>query len=185
ILRDFRELNPRIDLELTVAQSSALRGRVESGHLDVALVKVDAGETSGILIRRERMCWSAITALHLEPEQPLPLVIYQAPSLSRNRAVAALERIGRAYRVTCTVRGVNGLLAAARAGLGVAVFTRSLMPEDLVELPAAANLPELGKVDLVLLKSTRAAPERVEALSQAILHSGPPISSRPRARVLR
>lgn len=173
ILRDFRQLYPRIDLELTVGQSSSLQRRVESGHLDVAFVKHYAGEGRGRLVRRDRLVWSAVEGARLDPERPMPLVIYQAPSISRTRAVEALEGAGRTYRITCTVRGVNGMLAAARAGLGVAIFARSLMPDDLVELPASAELPELGEIDLVLLTNPRAATEPAEALTQAILGSNP------------
>jgi DNA-binding transcriptional LysR family regulator len=43
ILRDFRQLYPRIALELTVSQSVTLQRRVESGHLDVAFVKSSKG----------------------------------------------------------------------------------------------------------------------------------------------
>jgi DNA-binding transcriptional LysR family regulator len=169
ILRDFRQLYPRIDLELTVAQSSALHKRLESRHLDVVFVKHDAGDGRGRLVRRDRLVWSAVQGARIDPAKPMPLVVYQAPSLSRTRAVAALDAAGRAYRITCTVRGVNGMLAAARAGLGVASFARSLMPDDLVELPASADLPELGEVDFVLMTNPRAATEPVEALTTAIL----------------
>jgi DNA-binding transcriptional LysR family regulator len=168
ILRDFRQLYPRIDLELTVAQSSALHKRLESRHLDVVFVKHDAGDGRGRLVRRDRLVWSAVQGARIDPAKPMPLVVYQAPSLSRTRAVAALDAAGRAYRITCTVRGVNGMLAAARAGLGVASFARSLMPDDLVELPASADLPELGEVDFVLMTNPRAATEPVEALTTAI-----------------
>jgi DNA-binding transcriptional LysR family regulator len=173
ILRDFRQLYPRIDLELTVAQSGALHRRLESGHLDVAFVKHDVGDGRGRLVRRDRLVWAAVQGLHLADDRPMPLVVYQAPSLSRSRAVDALERAGRPYRITCTVRGVNGILAAARAGLGVAIFARSLVPDDLVELPASADLPDLGEIDLVLLTNPRAATEPAEALTTAILSSNP------------
>jgi len=172
ILRDFRQLYPRIDLELTVAQSSALHRRLESGHLDVAFVKHDSGDGRGRLVRRDRLVWSGVQGARIDPERPMPLVVYQAPSLSRTRAVEALERLGRTYRITCTVRGVNGMLAAARAGLGVAIFARSLLPDDLVELPESAELPGLGEIDLVLLTNPRAATEPAEALTAAILGSG-------------
>jgi DNA-binding transcriptional LysR family regulator len=178
ILRDFRQLYPRIDLELTVAQSSALHRRIESGHLDLAFVKHDVGDGRGRLVRRDRLVWSAVQGARIDPDKPMPLVVYQAPSLSRSRAVAALDAAGRSYRITCTVRGVNGMLAAARAGLGVAIFARSLMPDDLVELPASADLPELGEVDFVLLTNPRAAAEPAEALTAAIVGSGPPIKPR-------
>ena len=178
ILRDFRQLYPRIDLELTVAQSNALHRRLESGHLDVAFVKDDAGDGRGRLVRRDRLVWSTVQGARIDPERPMPLVVYQAPSISRARAVEALESVGRTFRITCTVRGVNGMQAAARAGLGVAIFARSLMPDDLVELPASADLPELGEVDFVLLTNPRAATEPAEALTAAIVASGPPIKPR-------
>lgn len=176
ILRDFRQLYPRIGLELTVGQSGGLRRRLESGHLDVAFVKHEVGEGRGRLVRRDRLVWSTAQGNTIDPRRPMPLVVYQAPSLSRSRAVRALESAGRDYRITCTVRGVNGVLAAVRAGLGIAIFARSLMPDDLVELPASADLPELGEIDLVLLTNPRTATEPAEALTAAILGSNPRIA---------
>jgi DNA-binding transcriptional LysR family regulator len=175
ILRDFRQLYPRIALDLTVSQSVTLQRRVESGHLDVAFVKYGTGEGRGRLVRRDRLVWAGADGTQIERDRPVPLVAYQAPSLSRSLGVQALEGAGLSYRVTCTVRGVNGVLAAVRAGLGIAIFARSLVPDDLVELPVSAGLPELGEIDLVLLTNTRAAEGPVDALTAAILASGNPI----------
>lgn len=177
ILRDFRQLYPRIDLELTVSQSGALQRRVESGHLDVAFVKQTAGEGRGRLVRRDRLIWAAAPGTKLEAGRRIALVVYQAPSISRSLGVQALERAGLPYRVTCTVRGVLGVVAAARAGLGMAIFARSLVPDDLVELPAAAGLPDVGEIDLTLLTNPRSATEPAEALTAAILASGHPSSA--------
>ena len=172
ILRDFRHLYPRVALELTVSQSPMLQRRVESGHLDLAFVKYSRGEGHGRLVRRDPLVWAAVAGAQLEPGRPVPLVVYQAPSLTRSAAVTALEEAGVPYRVTCTVRGVNGVLAAARAGLGVAIFSRSLLPEDLVELPGDAGLPELGDLDLVLLTNPRSATGAADALAAAIMAAG-------------
>jgi len=109
----------------------------------------------------------------------VPLVVYQAPSVSRALGVQALDAAGRDYRVRCTVRGVLGVVAGARAGLGLAIFARSLVPDELVELPAGEGLPELGEIDLVLLSSPLArATDAAEALSGAILSSGQPAPPR-------
>ena len=178
ILREFRQLYPRIDLELTVSQSGALQRRVESGHLDLAFVKQPAGPTParGSLVRRDRLVWAALAGTRVPPDEPVRLVVYQAPSQSRSLAVQALERAGRTYRIRCTVRGVNGVIAAVRAGIGIAVVASTLLPGDFVELPATEGLPELGEMDLVLLRSARAASEPVDALTAAILASGRPLS---------
>jgi len=178
ILREFRQLYPRIDLELTVSQSGTLQRRVESGHLDLAFVKQPAGPTParGSLVRRDRLVWAALAGTRVPPDEPVRLVVYQAPSHSRSLAVQALERAGRAYRIRCTVRGVNGVIAAVRAGIGIAVVASTLLPGDFVELPATEGLPALGEMDLVLLRSARAASEPVDALTAAILASGRPLS---------
>ena len=178
ILRDFRQLYPRIDLELAVLQNDSLLRRIESGHLDVAFVKRSAGTPTlakGQLVRRDQLVWAGVDSLRLDPDQPVPLVVYQAPSLSRAVSVQALEKQGRRSRITCTVRGVNGVLAAVRAGLGITVMARTLMPSDLIELPAASGLPKLPHLDLVLLTNRHAPAEAATALTSAILASGAPL----------
>lgn len=179
ILRDFRHLYPRIDLELTVLQNEGLIRRIESGHLDVAFVKRSPGQqpaVRGQLVRRDQLVWCGIDGTRVDPDQPVPLVVYQAPSLSRALSVQALEKVGRRSRITCTVRGVNGVLAAVRAGLGIAVLARTLMPSDLVELPASIGLPKLPHLDLVLLTRKQAPAEAAKALTSAILASGAPLT---------
>jgi DNA-binding transcriptional LysR family regulator len=104
ILRDFRQLYARIDLELTVSQSVTLQNRVESGHLDVAFVEQPVGDRHGRLVRRDRLVWAAVPSAKVNVDAPVPLVGYQAPSITRSQAVHALERAGIAYRVSCTAR---------------------------------------------------------------------------------
>jgi DNA-binding transcriptional LysR family regulator len=178
ILRDFRQLYPRIDLELTVLQNESLLRRIESGHLDVAFVKRGANTPTiarGQLVRRDQLAWAGVDGTRVDPDQPVPLVVYQAPSLSRAVSVQTLERVGRRSRITCTVRGVNGVLAAVRAGLGIAVMARTLMPPDLVEVPSSSGLPKLPHLDLVLLTNRQAPAEAAKALTSAILASGAPL----------
>ncbi|MFE9201195.1 LysR substrate-binding domain-containing protein [Micromonospora sp. NPDC007230] len=181
ILRNFRQLNPRIGLELTVLQNDALLRRIESGHLDMAFVKRSAGvpaANQGQLVRRDQWVWAAAEASPVLA-QPVPLVAYQSPSLSRSMSVEALEAAGMRYRITCVARGVNGVLAAVRAGLGIAVFARSLLPSDLVELPASTGLPVLPALDLVLLTNPHAPEQATTALTSAILSRSMPLTPAP------
>jgi DNA-binding transcriptional LysR family regulator len=169
ILRDFRQLYPQINLELTVNQSGALARRLKAGQLDLVYIKQEPDQPEGRVVRRERLVWVAHKSLQLEPDQPVPLIVYQAPSLSRTAAIHALEDAGRTWRITCNVREINGVLAALRAGIGVAVFPQSLIPEDLVRVTGTFQLPLLGDVDFALLDNPRAAREPVDALVSAIV----------------
>ena len=69
------------------------------------------------------------------------------------------------------------MLAAVRAGLGIAVMARTLMPADLVELPATVGLPKLPHLDLVLLTNPQAPAEAAKALTSAILASGAQVAA--------
>ena len=172
ILRDFRQLYPQINLELTVNQSGVLARRLRSGQLDLVFIKQEPDLPDGRVVRRDRLVWVAHKSLQLESGTPVPLIVYAAPSLSRSAAIKSLEDAGRTWRITCNVKEINGALAALRAGIGVAVFPQNLIPGDLVSVSSAFDLPMLGEVDFALLDNPRAAREPVEALIGAIVGRG-------------
>ena len=173
ILRDFRRLHPQVNLELTVNQSSPLLRRVHAGQLDLVFIKQTAGESAeGTRVATDQMVWMAQDGIALEPGEPVPLIAYQAPSISRQMAIDALEAAGRTWRITCNTRDVNGVLAAVRAGIGVAVFPHSLIPADLVKVSQRLSLPELPAVDYVLIANPTVQREPIDALTNAILSRG-------------
>ncbi|WP_448062799.1 LysR family transcriptional regulator [Cellulomonas hominis] len=173
VLRDFRQLHPRVNLELSVAQSGALYRRLQAGQLDLIFVKRAPGQTEGRLVRRDRLVWVGLSGTTIEPGSPVPLITYQGTSLTRQTAVGALTDAGRTWRITCKTVEVNGVLAAVRAGIGIAVFAQSLIPPDLVQLPASLGLPELGDVDITLVANPQSASAPIEALTAAILDQAP------------
>jgi DNA-binding transcriptional LysR family regulator len=170
ILRHFRQLYPQINLELTVNQSGPLYRRLKAGHLDLIFIKENPHEESeGTRVSRDSMVWVGHEKTVIEPGQTVPLIAYPAPSVSRQIAIDALEAAGRTWRITCNTREVSGLLAAVRAGIGIAVFPQSLIPADLVKVTNRFGLPALGDVDFTLLANPSAAKAPVEALSAAIM----------------
>jgi DNA-binding transcriptional LysR family regulator len=173
ILRDFRRDNPLVDLDLTVDQSGMLHRRLENDRLDLYLGKRPVGDERGRLVQRERLVWVGNDSTRLQLDRPVPLVVYPSPSISRSHMQDALELANLSYRSVCLCHGVNGLIAAVAAGIGISSMARSLVPADLTVLSAQHRLPELGQIDLVLLHNPRTA-ERpaVRALTSTILASG-------------
>ena len=169
ILRDFRQVYPQINLELTVGQSDQLYRRLNAGQLDLVFVKWVAGDQEGTPVQHDSFAWVGLEQTNLEPGHPVPLISYPAPSLSRKLAIDALEARGRTWRITCTTRQISGVLAAVRAGIGVAVMPSSLVPEDLRIITRRFDLPPVGDVDFTLLRNPLANTEVVDALTQAIL----------------
>lgn len=169
ILRHFRQQHPQINLELTVDQSGPLHRKLKAGQLDLIFIKQNPGTTDGTVVSTDALVWVGQEKTLIDPDQPIPLIAYQGPSISRQIAIDALEAAGRTWRITCNTREVNGVLAAVRAGIGVAVFPHTLIPSDLVKVTNRFGLPELGHVDFTLLSNPLAAREPVDALTAAII----------------
>jgi DNA-binding transcriptional LysR family regulator len=173
ILRDFRRDNPLVEIDLTVDQSGMLHRRLENDKLDLYLGKRPVSEEGGRLVRRERLVWVGTEATRLAPDRPIPLVVYPNPSISRLHMQTALDQVGLRDRAVSICRGVNGLIAAVSAGIGISSIARSLVPSGLTVLGPQHRLPELGQIDLVLMNNPRTADlASVQALSRTILASG-------------
>ncbi|MFF0447871.1 LysR substrate-binding domain-containing protein [Streptomyces sp. NPDC004609] len=176
ILESFRNDHPEVDLELTVELSGTLHQRLEAGRLDLVLAKRRASDTHGELVWQSALTWIGAPRLRVDPERPLPLILFPPPGITRARALEVLEAEGRVWRIACTSTSLSALIAAARAGLGVMAHAHGLIPPGLVPVPARAGLPDLGTVDFVLLHGRRAggrnAPEAAQALASAILAGG-------------
>lgn len=174
ILEGFRHDHPEVDLELTVELSGTLHEQLAAGKLDLVLAKRRAEDPRGELVWRDDLVWIGSEHLRLDPDRPVPLIVYPPPGITRARALEALEARGREWRIVCTSGSLNGLIAAARAGLGVMAHSRRLIPPGLFRLPERPALPELGKVDFVLAHGRRrgAADAAANALAAAILAGG-------------
>jgi DNA-binding transcriptional LysR family regulator len=173
ILRDFRRDNPLVDFELAVDQSGVLHQRLESDRLDVFIGKRPSGEQRGQLVKRERLVWVGTPSTKLDLTAPLPLVVYPVPSISRTEMRRALNRARLPYRSACLCRGVNGLIGAVAAGIGISAMAASLVPAQLATLGPGHRLPELGTIDLVMVTNPRTDKRpATRALMSTVLASG-------------
>ena len=187
VLRTFRHSHPQVDLQLTVGLTGVLNEQLAEGTLDLVLGKRVAGGTGGgrtlwsnRTVWRDRLVWAAGEDFRADPDEggALPLIVYPPPSVTRARALAALDRAARPWRITCTASGLSGMIAAARAGIGVVAHSLSLIPPGLRPLPADAGLPDLGSTDFVLTGGRGADSEPARALVDAVLANGARLSRR-------
>ncbi|MQY29111.1 HTH-type transcriptional regulator HdfR [Nocardia sp. RB56] len=166
VLLEFQRTHPGVDLELTVGLSENLKTRMAAGELDLMVGKRLPGEQHGELLWRDRLVWAGRRGA-TGFEDPVPLVTYPPPSLTRLTALRALERAGRPWRVTCVSDSQLGLRAAVLAGLGVIVHAESLLPADVFAVDDP-GLPSLGELEFVLVRRHRVPTDPERALCEAI-----------------
>lgn len=144
------QLLPRLSSALAGAvryrldRGVGLREALDRGDLDLALLLAAPADERSAAAGTLEVRWYAAPGWE-PPPGPVPLVGLDEPCALRDRAVATLTGAGSPVTVACEAAYLAGVLAAARAGLGVALLaTMGHTPEGLVErtdLPPAAPLP--------------------------------------------
>jgi len=153
VLSAFAEAHPLIELEVTCELTLNLLAQFQAGQFDLVLVKREPSTAGdGIRVWREPLVWVGRDRQAVAGFDRLPLIVSPEPCVYRRRAIAALDAIGRKWRVAYTSTSLAGAQAAARAGLGITVLPREMVPSGLPALVDDASLPPLYDSEIALLE---------------------------------
>ena len=156
MLSDFARSRPGLRLHVRCGKSARLRRALERRDLDLALLKRDMEETGGIAAWPERLHWIASRRYPIDfRRDSLPLAVFEQGCLYRNRAINALETVGRTWHIAYTSPNVFGIQAAVSAGLGVSILPEVAILPDHSVLGAGDGFPPITDTEVALV----AAPE--------------------------
>ena len=150
LLRRIRRDQPALRVSVTCATSVALRGRLDSGELDLAIVTRSPDGDEGYLLAQDRGTWMAAPGSSLPLQSVLPLVLYGEDCKFHTTAVDGLEKQGRAYQVLCTTTNACVIQSMVRSDQAISAVARLTVPADL-EAVDHSDLPSLPAIDIVLL----------------------------------
>jgi DNA-binding transcriptional LysR family regulator len=147
LLGTIRDAFPGRRVHFRIDRSTRMEEGVARGEIDAAVLlgigESLAGAELGVLPLR----WWARSAQ--PPAGPVPLVAYNEPCGMRRRALERLTDAGRVADVVAESPTLEGVLAAARAGLGIAVLPSGEdAPAGLVRV---RGLPDLGTASVRLI----------------------------------
>ena len=153
-LAQFARAFPAVRIEIRVGRSVDLTQALTDGDLDLGLVFGPPHDSSPALATRLAVCWFAIQGMKLPAEEPVPLLLLDAPCTFRDTAVNALNDAKRSWRIVLASSSVSAIWAAAEAGLGVTARTSIHVPRSLVAVGPSEGLPTLGDVGLFLRRAS-------------------------------
>lgn len=168
ILARFAEVYPQVQITIVIDRQAVLQQQLKAGHLDVIVNMHFHTPPDAIPIGQLPLRWIGSEATRLTAEQPLPLLLFEAPCIIRQAGLEALDGAKRAWRVVLTSPSLAGLWAAAQAGLGVTIRTAIGLPPGCKVLPASAGLPPLPFLHLFLQQQKQHAAPAVERLTEIL-----------------
>ncbi|MCO4785097.1 LysR family transcriptional regulator [Marinomonas atlantica] len=168
ILQDFILSYPEAQLEAFCDyRPDHLVDLVNKGKLDIALVEMAADTEGGIRLRRDELVWVGSKDHFVHTQATLPLVVFDEGCKHRHFACEALKKAGISYRIAFTSQSRSGVLAAVRAGIGIAIVPYHTLEEDLV---VHREFPKLPDMDVTLFISNKIN-EATRRLEQIIINS--------------
>ncbi|WP_244488100.1 LysR substrate-binding domain-containing protein [Aureimonas sp. Leaf454] len=171
VLARFASAHPGVVLDVTCDFTLHLLDGFSKGQYDLVLLKREPqGPSGGVSIWREVLIWTASASFQLRPDEPLPLVLAPAPDLYRKRALASLDAIGRPWRVVYTSSSLAGLQAAVRAGLGLTVLPKEMVPPGFLDLGPEHGLPILPDAEIALYRAPGSPSKATVLLAEHIVH---------------
>lgn len=155
VLVDFSRLHPRVILNVECDLTFNLFEQFQRGKFDIILVKMSrpAALENGINVWSEQVEWIGKPGLLpiFNKNSVIPLVLSPQPCVYRENAIESLEKAGLKWRLAYSSPSYAGKMAAVKAGLGLTVIQRTMIPDYLerIENPC---LPILNDIHISLLK---------------------------------
>ena len=87
-------------------------------------------------------------------QKSLPLVLSPQPCVYRSRAISALENANIKWQVVFSSPSYNGTIAAVKAGLGITILPKIMIPNQL-QILSNNILPALSDTHISLLKRNK------------------------------
>lgn len=162
VLSRFAQAYPAVQLEVTCDLTLNLVARFRQGDFDLVLVKREPERSDrGVRVWREPLVWVASEQLAMPGEGVLPLVLSPPPCVYRKRATDALDAARRPWRVAYSCASLAGQHAAVKAGLGMTVLPKDMVPAGLAAIERREDLPDLHDTEIALLSARKlSAPAR-------------------------
>jgi DNA-binding transcriptional LysR family regulator len=162
VLVEFARIHPRILLKIECGLTLNLFERFKNHEFDIVLVKMSIPENFdyGQNIWSEKLEWVANKQVfeHLSRDQnPIPLVLAPQPCVYRSRALSALDSSGLKWQIIFSSPSYNGTVAAVKAGLGITVLPKNMIPNYLSVIKENW-LPSLNDSHTSLLKHNNTNP---------------------------
>ncbi|NWA67899.1 LysR family transcriptional regulator [Pseudomonas reactans] len=161
MLSGFVRARPEARLETVSGMSTDLRRQLDSGEIDIALVKREAGSGECHASWPEPLVWVCGQGQDMQLDT-LPLALFPQGCIYRQRAIRTLDKARRSWRVAFGSHSLTGIQAAVTSGLGVSILPISaVLPSHRI----CTELPPVPPSELALVSGA----ERLSATHRGLI----------------
>lgn len=147
LIQTFGAVHASVEIKVVSAPTVELRKLLQERQIDLALVSTPHPTETDVILRHERLVWAG-NKPNLDLKyygDVVPLALSASNTMDHRAACEAMERARLKYRISFASNSLAGLIAIARSGLAISVFTQKAVPNDLHILDKhLPRLPHIG-----------------------------------------
>jgi DNA-binding transcriptional LysR family regulator len=151
LLGSFNRKYPQVKLEVTSGLSRDLAASYDHGELDLVLIKQRRNSREANACWPEPMRWIDSARNPCILLDPVPLVTFPPRGLYRDDLIAAVEAMGRRWRISFTSSSLGGIQGAVADGMGISLLPARAMTREHRALTRRHGLPPMDNMEIALL----------------------------------
>lgn len=146
----FAQAYPDVTLDVSSDISVNLLHDYKKGVYDLVMAIEESNQDNAQLsdFILEPLVWVRSGNLVLEPDAPLPLILYPKGCLYRKSIIRALTDANIPWRIVYSTASLLGIQAAIKAGLGISALAKSTVPDGLEASMEYNGCPSLGSASV-------------------------------------
>ena len=162
-------------IELRIGMSQHVRASFDDGDLDAVVIRREAGGSDGEILGTDPLGWRSAED-GIGPASAIPLVTLGPPCGVRSAAIRRLDAVNRPWREAFIGGSCAALIAAVRAGLGIAPMG-AVASGRMSDVGPRLGLPSLPPSEIVMFARTSssasaAGARALDAAVQTMLKAG-------------
>ncbi|MCK6676492.1 transcriptional regulator LrhA [Enterobacter asburiae] len=168
LLNRISSVYPKLALDVSVKRNAFMVEMLNEHKVDLVVTTHRPGQFDCLTLRTSPTHWYCAAEYVLQKGEPVPLVLLDDPSPSRDMVLTALNEANIPWRLAYVASTLPAVRAAVKAGLGVTARPVEMMSPDLRVLGKSDGVPALPDTEYLLCHNSSSHNELAKVVFEAM-----------------
>ena len=174
LLNRISSVYPKLALDVRVKRTPFILEMLNQQEVDLVVATACPPNFESLVLRTSPTMWYCAADYNLQKGEPIPLVLLDESSASRDVILESLNAAKLPWRIAYVASTLPAVRAAVKAGLGVTARPVEMMSPDLRVLGASEGLPIMPETQYLLCRNPKGQNDLAQVIFQSMENSYTP-----------
>ncbi|WP_024552770.1 transcriptional regulator LrhA [Franconibacter helveticus 513] len=174
LLNRISSVYPKLALDVRVKRNPFMVEMLNQQEVDLVVTTACPTHFDSMVLRTSPTLWYCAADYILQKGEPVPLVLLDEPSASRDAILESLNAAKLPWRIAYVASTLPAVRAAVKAGLGITARPVEMMSPDLRVLGTSDGLPVMPETQYLLCRNANGQNDLAQIIFQSMENSYTP-----------